>query len=1073
MASLTKEKKEALNSLPLDELVLSMIGGIPEEILAEQKNCIDSPEQGQDPTIRDLIIHLISNPTVMDLTSLTLGSACQWIPGQFVDSEDLGPDVKRLDFIWDPSKKDYKLVSSPPTVLLIGEAPTSVDQNSSRQLTKFDDAGPVSTILRALNSAGIPESACFYTTASKFANPNKKGAFPSKLLDISKPLLYAEIDKLKPKVIICLGNAALQALFGKKQTLASCRGTELTFKGYTVVPTASASSFYYSASGIEQFFAEFKKAGELARGTHLVRTIDGINYPSRDYQYSKKIEDLELWVKEALDYKKKDRWLAVDTETGTDTGRPEDAYIITSQWSYKPRHGRVFIVRDWGGRVIHSADDTQKIINLHRELFGDNETRLVGHNLRYDTQQYEKSFGLKLAGRFPRYFDTMAAFHKLCLDKEKDLGHLTLLYTDMGPYWIPMEKWVEDNCGNKGLKLFPGGKKIRYKHGFRDINYEYLLPYAACDVDSTFRCFEKLEAELLKPGNEKLRKLFYEIDMPCNRFLDEIEKNGMPVKPEKLLALSDVYWKKIGELQDEIRKLINWPEFNPGSNDHKAAFLFGGNHVFKNAEKIKATLPPGAITLGAEPVFSSGKFPKAWDKIHDSDKAATGIACDRRVLKTLVSDPKYKDQPALKKLSQYSEIVNFAKTFLARPEVDEDIVPNVVERERIAKETGDPAFKPIEDIPEIPKENSEESSEEDDDPDSYLYGRGLIACTRADKRIATNIDPLSETGRMKHRNPNMANLPKSKEANAEKVFGFEIDSVRDAFVAPDGKIIMEADYSAAEVWTMAYLGNDDALLSLLRSGADIHTSNARKFFNIGEGLTDDEFKEKYKPKRVAAKAVLFSVAYGTGADGLAQRLSIETGKPFPVEDAEQAIAGFLKTYPGVAKYLEDMKRMAINKEYVETPFGRRRYFPGVSKLSREVQSAAKREGPNMTIQGTVADMLNQAGDRLWQFRYCTALGRELDFKIMLAIHDAILVEVKKEYANVMAQVMRYCMSDTLKVPCNDPIGKLYVDVEAGPAWGDMHHLDGFDKKTPFGEWCKKNLLLLPPNYRQTLEKKAA
>lgn len=1070
MASSVKQKKEEIANLPLDELVVNMVSNMPAEILAEQKNCLDSPEQGQEPTIRDFIINSISKPVVMDLSTYGLSPSSQWIPGQFVDSPDLGPDVKRLDFIWDPSSKDYKLLSAPPSVMLIGEAPTSVDLTSSRQLTKFDDAGPVSTILNALSAAGIPECCCFYTTASKFANPNKKGAFPSKLLEISKPLLYAEIDRLKPSVIVCLGNAALQALFGKKQTLASCRGSELTFKGITVVPTVSASSFYYSASGLDQFYAEFNKVGQLSRGTHRAVVLDGKNYESRDYKYSRKLEDLEAWVKEALEYKTKDRWLAVDTETATDSGRPEDAYIITSQWSFKPRHGRVFIVRGWGGRVIHSGDDMQKIVNLHRALFGDNETRLVGHSLRYDTQQYERSFGLKLTGRFPRYFDTMTAFHKLCFDKEKDLGHLTLLYTDMGPYWLPMERWVDDNSGRKGLKLFPGGKKARYKHGFRDINYEYLLPYAACDVDSTFRCFEKLNAELDKPGNERIKKLFFEIDMPCNRFINEIETVGMPVKPEKLMALSELYWKKIEELRGEISSLLNWPEFNPGSNDHKAAFLFGGDHVYKGAAKVKALLPAGVKSLGASPVFSSGKFPKAWDKIHASDKASTGIACDRRVIKTLSSDPLYKDNEALKKLSQYSEIVNFAKTFLAKPEVDNEKIPPVEEREKIALAEKDPAFKPI-DTPASQEEPHEDDEEEDSD--TYLYGRGLIACTRADNRMVTSIDPLSETGRMKHRNPNMANLPKSKEAAAEKVFGFEIESVRDAFVAPPGKIIMEADYSAAEVWTMAYLGNDEALLSLLRSGADIHTTNARKFFNIGAGMTDDEFKEKYKPKRVAAKAVLFSVAYGTGAEGLAQRISLETGKHFPVEDAEQAIAGFLKTYPGVAQYLEDMKRSAINREFVETAFGRRRYFPGVSKLSREIQSAAKREGPNMTIQGSVADMLNQAGDKLWQARYCSLLGEELNFKIMLAIHDAILVEVDEQYVRVMAQLMRYCMSDCLRLPCGDPIGKLYVDVEAGPAWGDMHKIPDFDKKTSFKDWCQKNPLLLPPKFRQTIEKKAA
>jgi DNA polymerase I-like protein with 3'-5' exonuclease and polymerase domains len=712
------------------------------------------------------------------------------------------------------------------------------------------------------------------------------------------------------------------------------------------------------------------------------------------------------------------------------------------------------MVRGERGKHIHSEADMERIKKLHAKLFLDPATRLIGQNLRYDVQQYLTSFNINVVPLFPRYFDTMAAFHKLRFDKEKGLGHLTLLYTNMGPYWFAMEEWVEQNAGKKGLALFPGKKKQRFKHGYRDIIYAYLLPYAACDVDATFRIFLKLKAELELPGNEKLSDLFYKIDMPCNRFLHDIEVNGMPVVPEKLHELSDIYWKKIGELGEKLRELVGWQDFNPGSGDHKLAFLFSGSGPFKNHEKIAKVAANLKVKLGAPPVFTSGKFPKPWAKVPAKDIDSTGVGADRRVLKTLCGDPKYKDNEVLKVLSQYSEIVTFAKTFLAKPKLDEDII--ALEQDPDAEDVTTAG-----EIPEVDAVDAEDAEAEA----NFVYGKGLIACTRRGNRISTSIDPLSETGRMKHRNPNMANLPKSKELNAGKVFGFQIPSVRDAFVARPGYVIMEADYSAAEVWTMAYLGNDKELLDLLLSGADIHTTNAKKFFNIGQGMTDDEFKEKHKAKRVAAKAVLFSVAYGTGAEGLAQRITLETGKHFPIEDAEQAINGFLTTYKGVAAYLARMKDDAINKEYVETPFGRRRYFPGISKLSREAQSAAKREGPNMTIQGTVADMLNSAGDTLWQFCHQTELGQEMDFKIMLAIHDAILVEVKEEYAPVMAQVLRLCMSDKQKIPVTSAefaVAKLYVDVECGPSWGDLHKLKTFDKKTPFVKWCEANLSLLPP-----------
>lgn len=1047
---------------------------LPEDFKHQLESQTSSPVNGRDTTIRDVLAKFVSSSMCFSMDFFKAGSnTAVTIPGQYTDdigelSSLLDSPVRNIGLVHSAATDDYKVITDTPSVLFIGECPTEKDVGTCRQLLRFDDNGPAATLDVAMKNAGIPASACYYTTASKFGKPGKAGAFPAKILKICKPFLQYEIWKLKPKVIVCLGNAALQTLFDKKKSLSSVRGMVLSYKGIPVVPTVSPASFYYSQGGLEQFRNEINTVGELARSTLVIPSYDGISYPSRDYEYSSKVEDLERWVNEAIAHRDAsgDRWLAVDTETGNDSGQPEDNYIITSQWSLKPNHGRVFIVRGERGKVIHSPADTEKIKELHARLFLDPATRLIGHNLRYDVQQYLMSFSINLVPLFPRYFDTMTAFHKLRFDKEKGLGHLTLLYTNMGPYWYAMEEWVDQNAGKKGLALFPGKKKQRFKHGYRDIIYKYLLPYAACDTDATYRIFLKLKAELGKPGNEKLSDLFYKIDMPCNRFLHEIETNGMPVNTDKLYELSDIYWKKIDELAGKLREAVGWKDFNPGSPDHKVAFLFSGSSgPFKNHEKIAAVAAKMSRTLKAEPVFTSGKFPKPWAKVPAKERATTGVATDRRATKTLCGDLRYKDDEVLKLLSQYSEIVTFAKTFLAKPKLDLDIIALDEEPEEepdIDPETGNS-------VDSVDGDLEDEAAEQ-----NFLYGKGLIACTRRDQRIITNVDPLSETGRMKHRNPNMANLPKSKEANAEKVFGFEIPSVRDAFVARPGYVIVEADYSAAEVWTMAYLGHDKGLLDLLQSGADIHTTNARKFFKIGEGLTDDEFKEKHKAKRVAAKAVLFSVAYGTGAEGLALRITLETGKPFPVEDAEQAINGFLTTYPGVAAYLQRMKDAAIGKEYVETPFGRRRYFPGISKLSREAQSAAKREGPNMTIQGTVADMLNSAGDTLWRFRYQSELGKELDFKIMLAIHDAILVEVKEEHAAVMAQVFRLCMSDMQQIPIESSIykaAKLFVDVECGPAWGDLHKLKTFDKKTAFVTWCEQNTSLLPPIAKARVEQK--
>lgn len=1020
-----------------------MLKSLPDWFVKQVTDSVTPVEQGVDPSLRDVAYKLLSSPVHLDLSELKFGNSV-YIPGQYADSVDTGAAVQRLKYTYYRGK--YVKTTPNCDVYILGSAPSAVDANNCRQLTRFDDKGPPELLFNALASGGVARSKCFYSTASKIPNPKKAGAFPEKLITLSKPLTYFEISQLKPKVILCLGTEATKCLFGKKTGLSEARGRVLDFYGIPVITTVSPGSFVHNMGGLDEFFMDVAKVGVIASGGSLKPIGDGINYPSRDYQSTTDVATLEEWVAEELSTN--NEWLAIDTETGNDTGRPDNHYIITMQWSPRPRVSRLFVQRGEGGKEIHSLEDQARIASILRRLL--TRRRLIGHNLRYDIQRILEEYDINLVPFFGEYFDTMTAYHKLFFAKQKGLDHLTLKYTDMGPYWYFQDQWVEENSGKEGLGLFPKKKKSRYKHGFRDITYKYLIPYACCDTDATYRIFVILKAELDKPGNESIKEGFYKIDMPTNSFLHEIETNGVPADKDKLYELSDLYHKKIEELTKEIRALINWPEMNPASSEHKLAFLFSGSKFLKS-DKINAIPPAGALTLKDQPpLFTSGKFPKPWSTVKSQE--TTGVSTDRNTLKSLVNDPKYKDLTnplnlALKKIYNVSEISQFAKTFLAKPKIDE---------------------------PEAKDEEEDDDVDEADDADpTFIYNKGLISCIRENGRVCCRIDPLSETGRMKHKDPNLANLPKSKESGIEAVFGEKIDSVRNGFAAPPGYVFMEADYSAAEVWTMGYLSGEDSLISLLRAGADIHSANARKFFGIGLDLTDEEFKSKFKAKRVAAKATLFSVAYGTGAPGLARRLTLETGKEFPVADAETSIKGFHTTYPKVSAFLNTQKKNAVTQEYVETKFGRRRYFPGLSRLGHEAQSKAMREGPNMVIQGTVADMLNQAGTLLYKFRYSHPLGQEMGFEILLAIHDAIIVLVKEEYKEVMGQIMRYCMHDKLRVPCADPTGKIPVSVECGHRWGDLEELEGFDKKTPIKTWCETHLDKLPPKYRETLTAKQA
>ena len=1081
------------------------------DLVDTAENYCSHTEEGLNPTAQDILHHLCCYPVNFCLDSLgpKFAGIHTWIPGQYLSSPDMGPDVNRLRFSKERAPV-RKLLTKRPDIVVVGTAPSGVDVSEVRQVSKFDEQGPWTHLFNGLEINGVGRDRVFFTTASKFTKPEKSSTLPAKFATFCKPVLQFELAALDPKVIILLGSEACKSVLG--QPLDKCRGRVETFLNSSVVCTANPTAFFYNTSGVEQFLLDMKTACDIANGESNTVTIDGINYPSRDYKSTQSVDELEEWVNESMDQ----THFAIDFETGTDTGRDEDGYGITFQWSCGATHGRLFCLRGERGKVIHSSNDVVRYKSLFKKLLDRDNVVLIGHNLRYDVQYFQKEFDVDLFSNFYRYFDTMEAYHVLQLDKEKGLKHLTIKYTNMGAYDYPMKQWVDENSGTKGLKLFPGAEKKKFTHGFRDITYKYLIPYALCDVDATYRLYLKFSADLNKPENAKIRRLYYDICMPNHEFINEIEKNGIPASEQKLLDLSDTYQNKVLEIVDNLRKELKWPDFNPASIIHKNAFLFYG-HKFNNHEKAMEAVPEGALTLGVEPLFNTGKKVVQWSTLDDEARCTNNPASDAANLKLLCQDDTLKNHPARKALGllkDLSAITQFSKTFLAKPVLNEDLRPSANDTEWIgAIESLDNILPPT--IMSVREELKEKYAKGTPDRlrlaqqaedeglklsqlfknvinveytkrykayeqevatltnklnsvkrTAVVYNKGLISCIRSDGRVATRIDTMSETGRMKHRDPNLANLPKGKEGNIEKVFGTKLPTVRSSFVARPGYVILEADYSAAEVWTMSYLGCDLDMLKLLKAGVDIHSANARRFFNVGLDLDDEEFKKQYKYKRAAAKGVIFSIAYGTQAPGLARRLSVEMGEEFPVEEAETAINAFYRVCAGIGGMLEEAKRSVLVNEFVETAWGRRRYFPGVSTLSREAKSAAQREGPNARIQGTVADCLNLAGTYLVQFGKKTKLGRACDFKIMNAIHDAILIEVPIVHVPFMCQLMRYCMSELVTIPCKVPNAKLEVDVEASDNWGGLKSVKdlvgySLDHKTPFKEWCSLNKDLLP------------
>ncbi len=266
---------------------------------------------------------------------------------------------------------------------------------------------------------------------------------------------------------------------------------------------------------------------------------------------------------------------------------------------------------------------------------------------------------------------------------------------------------------------------------------------------------------------------------------------------------------------------------------------------------------------------------------------------------------------------------------------------------------------------------------------------------------------IAVTGRLASNDPNLQNIP---------VRTPEGRRIREAFVAPPGRVIVSADYSQVELRIMAHISGDENLLRAFAAGEDIHRATAAEVF--GRSLTEVTSEE-----RRYAKVINFGLIYGMSAFGLAQQLGLERAT------AQAYIASYFTRYPGVAKYMEDTRKSARDRGYVETVLGRRLWLPEIKSANPARRSGAERAAINAPMQGTAADLIKLAMIAVqgWLER------EELGARLIMQVHDELVLEVPEtELAHVKAEVP-LLMSGVaeLKAP-------LVVDVGSGQNWEKAH-----------------------------------
>jgi len=284
----------------------------------------------------------------------------------------------------------------------------------------------------------------------------------------------------------------------------------------------------------------------------------------------------------------------------------------------------------------------------------------------------------------------------------------------------------------------------------------------------------------------------------------------------------------------------------------------------------------------------------------------------------------------------------------------------------------------------------------------------LPTLVKKDGRIHTTYEQaVTSTGRLSSNNPNMQNIP---------IQGDLAEEIRKAFVAERGMKLVAADYSQIQLRIAASLSRDKHMVEAFKTGKDIHAATAARIFSVPENAVTSE-------QRRQAKVINFGILYGMGANALARGTGMTLG------EARTFIVKYFEVHPGIRSYMEETKLLAKSQGYVETLFGRRRYFPDIHSGIPQLAASAERMAMNMPIQGAEADLMKLA--MLEVQRGLREISKEA--RLLLQVHDELVLEVPEKDVKKVSSFLKESMENVAKLEV-----PIIANVEVGDNWGEMN-----------------------------------
>ena len=913
-----------------------------------------------------------------------------------------------------------------PRVMIVGKHPAREEVEAGRNFV-----GPTGEFLRMalLDDIGAADEEInrwYVTNLVRWHNISPKGgALPARWIKDCRNLLHQELRIIRPDYILCIGAEATKELCGDGNTLRNMIGRwvkyrypvnwpdeEKEFHEAKVMAITQPKYVMMNTDAQPQFETTLRNFVQLTRGQEFT---DGTEDCSIQYIYNER--ELAAYVDWAL-LRKGVKRVAVDAEWHGKHPCESNSYLRTVQLCCDGKKAAVVVLKHKGGDQAFMPGDHAAVRQIMRLLDRD-DVQIVGHYFASD-MPWLKYYGMDLRhrfcvpedinqitdcdGLFPGGVDTGLAAHAHDETADFKLEVLSSRYLGAKRWDIELNEWKKQYCHDNGLK-------DEELEGYGECPFHILGPYSGFDVIHDWNLADRY----LRRGGMLDRDRYgnsswvpFHVNMLAFPGFLEMGITGVAIDPQRIDDLTDLYIQVRNDRLEKLREEINWPAFNPRSPQHCRDFLFG-EHL--NGKKrvdpdVPVRLrPPDSPTLGLTPIKTTGNKSQPWERIvargemhmhsPSTDKETLGIlgAVDHRAM--MLRDVRFLDQ--------------VMKSVL-RP----------------------PKYKPDEENKKMPLLDADGAPVLDlDEEDQRVYPGGIATFICSDTRVRSTFLQTKETGRASSARPPLQNLSKRRETDYRRIQGDAYRWKIRSFIVSDHDqhnptVLLETDYGGAELLGMAVMSRSRSMIAhCLDPNYDIHSHVAVDAFGLHVAPTKDSFKDPtIEGLRVAAKNIIFGVGYGRGAEACARQCK-EEGNDITTQQAQTIINTIFNMYPEIPDFQEACQMRVLEPHWMRNCFGRYRRF--IPPSDSAALAGLQREAMNFPMQSMVADAVSWA----LHWLYNHPRKAELGYKIVLQIHDAIVLEVPvRSLDAVYNEIIPECMVEKVPFYATDLDGNRYKDQTA-------------------------------------------